>query len=165
MILGEAVISKSGGGTMDLQQLESRRVQALLELFIQSAKHVPEERADWKPEPNAKSPQEIVEHLTQANRFFAALIRGGPAGEPKGSEAQSYREALEDLKESGKALLEAIASVPDSRLGEEQTLPWGEKWKLTRLISAPGAHIAYHWGQIAYLQTMWGDQTDYHFTP
>jgi uncharacterized damage-inducible protein DinB len=149
---------------MNMQELESRRVQALMVLFHQAAEHVPEEKAKWKPDPNAKSAQEIVEHLIQANHFFAALIRGDSAGEPPGSEAQSYHEALQALKESGKALSEAIASVPDSQLGEERTLPWGDKWKLTMLISAPSAHIAYHWGQIAYLQTMWGDKTDYHFT-
>jgi hypothetical protein len=74
----------------------------------------------------------------------------------------TYSEALEALLTSGKALAEAIAAVPEDQLRAERRMPWGETWKMTRLITSPSAHIAYHWGQLCYLQTLWGDQQDYY---
>jgi len=154
---------------MKLQQLESRRVRTLLELLHRAAQHVPPDKAEWKPEGQGKSARELIEHLTGANHAFAGLIEGDPSGPSVEKDdrhkirlqSESYEQALEALKASGEALAEAIASVPDEELSQERRMPWGETWKLTQLITAPSAHIAYHWGQLCYLQTLWGDWKDY----
>lgn len=154
---------------MKLQQLESRRVQALMELCSKAAQGVPSERIQWKPDAKGKSAHEILEHLAGANHGFAALILGSalPKGVKAGADRQSvknptdsYEQALEALKKSGNVLAEAISSAPDEQLSLTRPMPWGETWEMTRLLTAPGAHIAYHWGQICYLQTLWGDQQD-----
>jgi len=149
---------------MDLQQLESRRVQAMAQIFWEAARHVPPEKADWKPDPNAKSAHEIVAHLTAANAFFAALLRGEPfSGTPHPqTEGKEYAQSLEEFRRSAQGLAETIASLPEERLGETVTMPWGQTWKVPMLLAAASGHIAYHWGQIGYLQTLWGDATDYH---
>jgi uncharacterized damage-inducible protein DinB len=149
-----------------IQELESRRVRALMELLLKAARHVPPDKAPWKPEEGAKSAQEIVEHVTGVNEFFAQLIRGAElSGGPVPSSYESYEQALSALQASGEAVAEAIQAVPDEQLEAERTLPWGEAWKLRKLLVAPGTHIAYHWGQISYLQTLWGDFKDYHLIP
>ncbi|OGF56698.1 MAG: hypothetical protein A2Z21_06300 [Candidatus Fraserbacteria bacterium RBG_16_55_9] len=154
---------------MKLPQLESRRVQAIMELCSNAAQGVPTDKSQWKPEGLGKSVHEILEHLAGANHGFAALIRGGALSETAKKSvdrqsiknpAASYPHAVEALRESGQALAEAIASVPDEQLRQERPMPWGETWAVTRLLTAPSAHIAYHWGQICYLQTLWGDQED-----
>lgn len=150
-----------------LQELEGRRVRALMELLLRAARHVPPDKVRWKPEPTAKSAQEIVEHVAAVNEFFATLIRGevpqGPGPRPHQPQShESYERALEALRASGEAVAQAIQAVPDEQLEADRTLPWGESWKLRRLLTAPGTHIAYHWGQISYLQTLWGDLRDYH---
>lgn len=152
---------------MNLQQLESRRVQAMAQIFLEAARHVPSERADWKPDPKAKSAHEIVSHLAKANGLFLAILHGEP---PSGdtapdTEGKSYEEALGEFEKSAQELAEAIASLPDERLGEQIELPWGQTWKMPLVVAAAGGHIAYHWGQIGYLQTLWGDATDYHLIP
>ena len=149
-----------------IQELESRRVRALMELLLKAARHVPADKAQWKPETNAKSAQEIVEHVAGVNEFFAKLIRGAElSGGPTPGRYESYEQALSALQASGEAVAEAIQAVPDEQLEAERTLPWGEAWKLRKLLVAPGTHIAYHWGQISYLQTLWGDLKDYHLIP
>jgi len=157
------------GGVMKLQQLESRRVQALMNLCVSAAQNVPADKIRWKPEGRGRSVHEILEHLAGANHGFAALIRGSalpkeaanaPDRRSVKKTADSYQQALEALRESGQALSEAIASTADEQLGEKRPMPWGETWEMTRLLTSPGAHIAYHWGQICYLQTLWGDQQD-----
>ncbi len=153
---------------MKLQQLESRRVQTLMGLCLNAVQQVPKDKARWKPEGLGKSVHEILEHLAGANYGFAGLICGeGFTTSAKKMERQSikesadsYKQALETLRSSGQALSETIASVADEQLDQTRTMPWGQTWQMTRLITAPGAHIAYHWGQICYLQTLWGDKED-----
>jgi uncharacterized damage-inducible protein DinB len=154
---------------MRLQELEGRRVQVLLGICLNAAQVVPAERTRWKPEGRGRSAHEIIEHLAGANHAFAALIRGSalpkeaakaPDRQSVKKPADSYQQALAALQESGRTLSEAIASTPDEQLGQKREMPWGETWEMTRLLTAPGAHIAYHWGQLCYLQTLWGDQQD-----
>lgn len=152
---------------MNWQQLESRRVQALAQIFSEAARHVPPEKADWKPDPKARSAHEIVSHLAKANGLFLALLNGDP---PSGdtapdTEGKSYEDTLKEFEKSAQELAEAIASLPDERLEEQVDLPWGQTWKMSRVVAAASGHIAYHWGQIGYLQTLWGDATDYHLIP
>ena len=155
---------------MNLQQLESRRVLSLIELFKKAAQQVPSDKTQWKPEKKGKSAHEILEHVAGANHAFAALVRGSALPEQAArardrqeikNASDSYKNAIVELQSSAKVLADAIASVPDSQLGEERPMPWGVTWKMTRLITAPSAHIAYHWGQLCYLQTLWDDMKDY----
>ena len=152
---------------MNLQQLESRRVQAMAQIFLEAARHVPPDKADWKPDPKAKSAHEIVSHLAKANGLFLNILRGEPltGDTAPDTEGKSYEDSLEEFEGSARELAEAIASLPDGRLGEQVELPWGQVWKLPMVVAAAGGHIAYHWGQIGYLQTLWGDATDYHLLP
>ena len=154
---------------MKLQQLESRRVQALMDLCMNAAQDVPADKVRWKPEGKGRSVHEILEHLAGANHSFAALIRGSalpkeattaPDRQTVKKSADSYAQALEALRASGQVLASTIASVPEEKLGEKRPMPWGGTWEMTRLLTSPGAHVAYHWGQICYLQTLWGDQRD-----
>jgi uncharacterized damage-inducible protein DinB len=155
---------------MNLQSFESRRLLGIIDLFQTAAKEVPPDKIQWKPEQRGKSAQEILEHVAGANLAFAALIRGGPLPEQASKvrdrqdvkhESESYSQALAALKSSAHVLAEAIASVPESQLGEDRQMPWGVTWKMTRLMSAPSAHASYHWGQLCYLQTLYGDTKDY----
>jgi hypothetical protein len=154
---------------MKLQELERRRVLTLTELFEKAARQVPSDKTQWKPEKKGKSAHEILEHVGGANLAFAALVRGSALSETATeikdrheikSASASYHAAVEALKSSATILAESIAAVPDAQLGEVRPMPWGEMWKMTRLITAPGAHMAYHWGQLCYLQTLWGDMED-----
>ena len=152
---------------MNLQQLESRRVQAMAQIFLEAARHVPPDKADWKPDPRAKSAHEIVSHLAKANGLFLNILRGEP---PTGdtapdTEGKRYEDSLAEFERSAQELAEAIATVPDEHLNDPIVLPWGKTWKRKWLFSAASDHIAYHWGQIGYLQTLWGDATDYHLIP
>ena len=151
---------------MGMQRFESLRVESLMEILTQTAKQVPDDKLDWKPDTNGKSSSEIVHHLIGANHAFAAMIRGQdvPTGNKQDFSIQpgSMDDAFGELHKSGLHLSEAIAEVSDEQLRESKQMPWGETWTMTRLVSAPSAHIAYHWGQLAYLQTLWGDQKDHY---
>lgn len=151
---------------MRLQDVESRRVQTLIDLLYEAARHVPAERAHWTPDERGKSVRQIVQHVAEANAFFAAMIAGQEhQGQTDAFADRPYGQLLGALKGSGQKLAQVIAAVPDERLGETRAMPWGQSWKLTMAMTAPSAHIAYHWGQVCYLQTLMGDTTDYHLRP
>jgi uncharacterized damage-inducible protein DinB len=140
---------------MDLREIEVKRIEKLSELFLKAARVVPAEKQNWKPMPNGKSAQEILAHLGMANYFFAALLRGSAPPEVKN--ATNYEEALKLFEASKSQLAQAIRSVDPATFNEKRTMPWGEERTLKDLITSPMPHMAYHWGQIAYLQTLWGD--------
>ena len=149
---------------MSLQKFESLRVESLMELLAKSAKAIPSERLGWQAQEGGKSAKEILEHLMGANHMFATLIRGEKLP-VKGSQdflitPDQIDKGLQKLQQSTLALSEAIAATRDDQLSEERKMPWGEVWRLSKLISAPSTHISYHWGQICYLQTLWGDLKD-----
>ncbi len=154
---------------MKLQQIESQRVQGTLEVCCQTASHVPQDKAEWKPEPQTKSAKEILEHLAASNHGVAAIL-SGKVSDAKMEKAQrkdvtlnagSYEEALDALRHSGKVLSESIAALSDEQLAQTRQMPWGEDWEVPRLLAVASSHIAYHMGQLGYLQTMWGDGEDY----
>ncbi|HED03568.1 MAG TPA: DinB family protein [Candidatus Fraserbacteria bacterium] len=152
---------------MDLRKLESGRIEALSELMLKAAAHIPAERTAWRPEGLGRSPQELLAHTAGANLAFARLIQGETElpGEPPQqikAEARSYQEALQTFQTSAQTLAQAMRILPEERFTQECQMPWGERWKMTRVLSAPSAHIAYHWGQLCYLQTLLGDQEDRH---
>lgn len=140
---------------MDLRETEIKRIEKISELLLKAARAVPKEKEDWKPMPTGKSAREILAHLGMANYFFAALLRG--TAYTQTSTPHTYQEALQLFEESKAELIETIRSVDPAQFNERRTMPWGEERSIKDLITSPMPHIAYHWGQIAYVQTLWGD--------
>jgi len=147
---------------MEYQRMEAFRIQSMGKLFYGAAKHVPEDKASWKPTEEGSSAQEIVDHIAWANDFFGSIIKGETPSDPKDQEAVSYEQSLDRFKQSCKDLSELVSSVPDDQLEDTRELPWGQTWKIKVLLMSGATHISYHWGQIGYLQSAWGDKTDYH---
>ena len=147
---------------MNVQQAESFRTKRAGELFWASAKHVPSDKADWKPGEGTTSARDIVRHLTGANRFFNALIQDQTPPTPSDADSEPFEQLLERFQQSYEELASTIASVPDEQLQAERQMPWGQTWKVRALLMGSSFHLAYHWGQIGYLQKAWGDSTDYH---
>lgn len=141
---------------MDLREVEIKRIEKISELLLKAVRAVPKEKQSWKPMPTGKSAQEILAHLAMANSFFAALLKGGAPmqmGEPK-----TYDEAMKLFEQSKAELIQTIRAVDPAQFNEKRTMPWGEERSIKDLITSPMPHMAYHWGQIAYLQTLWDDQ-------
>lgn len=74
--------------------------------------------------------------------------------------ADSYETALKLFEESKSELAQTIRSLDPAQFNEKRTMPWGEERTVKDLITSPMPHIAYHWGQINYLQMLWGDKQD-----
>lgn len=142
---------------MDLREVEIKRIERVSELFLKAARAVPADRQTWKPAPEGKSVQEIVAHVGMANYFFATLICGA---EKSMRDVTDYQSALQLFEDSKRELQQTIRSLEAAAFEEKRTMPWGEVRSVKDLITSPMPHIAYHWGQINYLQMLWGDNQD-----
>ncbi|MCS6902746.1 MAG: DinB family protein [Candidatus Bipolaricaulota bacterium] len=141
---------------MDLRETEIKRIEKISELLLKAARAVPKDKQNWKPMPTGKSAHEILAHLGMANYFFAALLKG--AAPAQMNEPKTYDDALKLFEQSKSELTQTIRSMPPAQFDEKRTMPWGEERSIKDLITSPMPHMAYHWGQINYLQTLWGDQ-------
>jgi len=145
---------------MNFQHLESRRLQAQAEFFVKTAEQITEDKANEKPAETAMSAREIVDHCTETNAAMGRMLgEDVPNYDP--SSAESFQKALSVFQTSCDRLSETLANVPDQRLDEEVETSGGQSMPVTRIMSIPAVHVGYHWGQLAYLQTLWGDTEDH----
>ena len=68
---------------------------------------------------------------------------------------------LDALEQSGAALIEAIAAVPDAETAHEIETPWGT-YTLADCCLHAYWNMVYHEGQINYIQTLYGDTEDHY---
>ena len=126
---------------------------ALLELL----EDVDAETAAAKPLPKVHSIWELVLHVAVWHR--AALHRlSGEKCQPTGlanfplaqvpSEA-AWRKAIAETKRTHETLVETVAALPDSRLGDR--VP-GKRYNFYHLLHGIVQHELYHAGQIAILK-------------
>lgn len=153
---------------MNIQQMEGMRVQAMIDLFCETAQHVPADKQEWKPDSEMNSPKELLEHIAAGNAAFATAIAGKPfdieidkADRRKAKiPSEKMEEAISNVRSTGAKLVQSINGLSEDQMSARRTMPWGEEWDIPRLLTVASAHITYHWGQLAYLQTMWGDFED-----
>jgi uncharacterized damage-inducible protein DinB len=127
---------------------------------------MPAERQDWKPLDVGRSALSQVQECAIINPFFAAILTTQTVPAMEGEAYAAAKAALATpeaaraaLAASADTLQAAIEAFPDEKLGETVTLPWGEGMVMTfgQIMLAPYWNMTYHQGQIAYIQTLYGD--------
>lgn len=125
-------------------------------------KFIPEDRLAWKPAPTAKSAYEIIAHIAGVLDCMRPVLEGQPWAPPQERIPTSLDEAQTMLTAAGEAYAAALTRVPPQDLGKVVTV-WGAySVPLARAASMPVVDLIHHHGQIAYLQTLLGDE-EMHF--
>jgi hypothetical protein len=129
---------------------------------------VPDDKLTWTPSPASKSPLRVVAHCAVSNTFFANVIAGTMpevmptpeqffTGLNEGEGKITTREgAVALLNETTAELLKAINAVGTERVDSTPANPFGPL-PMSFWMEQGGGHMDYHAGQLAYLQTAWGD--------
>ncbi len=106
----------------------------------------------------ARSILELVAECAAANRYFAALLNGGTHGQPTIPEFANPDEASHEIIASANVLADAIRSAHDEAF--EQEFQHWSRGPLSGKILMMGAYrnMAYHSGQINFIQILAGDQ-------
>lgn len=124
---------------------------------------IPDDRLDWKPEPTAKSAFEIVQHTAGAMLTLRGILTEEqfvPVDVPL---PQSRDEAKKQLVETAEACAAAVRAVKPEAMGRTVNTGFAE-FPISRWMRIALTDMIHHHGQIAYLQTMLGDNEN-HFDP
>lgn len=117
----------------------------------------PADKLNWKPEPTAKSALEIVHHVSAFLNGMGSMLAGGEftIAEPPAPTDLASAQAL--IRTATGVYVQAALGVDPARLGETVELPFGT-FPFARAATMPAFDLIHHHGQIAYLQTLLGDE-------
>jgi uncharacterized damage-inducible protein DinB len=158
----------------------SAMTQMVTKELLVALQYTPDDKLDWVPMGQAKTPRAIVVECGAAYKWMAAELRceenAFAAWEGIKAEDYSSREALAEFIEASQTeLLAAIDALTEEQLDqkrevlvptkdqpdqEREVIPARET--LGRLMWMGMMHTSYHVGQLNYIQTLWGDTEMHH---
>ncbi len=114
---------------------------------------LPEDKLNWKPQPSAKSPLEIVHHMTDTIN----MMTSGITGEKKIlTPATNATEAKRLVDQAISHHQNVIKALTPEQLEQTATLPIGE-FSMIAAAALPVTESINHHGQFTYIQTLLGD--------
>ena len=150
--------------SIDFKAFLADTIQHNAETLIKDLKHVPDDKLNVSPMGCARRPLEFVAECAGFNRLLTKTIKGEEAQPPSQEEREkfyascdNYEKAQHLLEDSTAVLVDAIKSLTEQELTREVTAYWGQPMPLYRLIHAAAVHMAYHDGQVNYIQCLYGD--------
>ncbi len=149
---------------------ETRRAAA--EVFRYATK-VPDDRVEWKPLDHGRSVLDLARELAMTPdwAFDTLFVEGPQDWSEEGMAAQTAE--MESLKtvaacearclEHLERFYEGVRAMPDERLAQTKWLRYegGRDFTYAEMLDYPRWNFNYHLGQIAYIQTLYGDRDMY----
>lgn len=153
---------------MRFQDQIVRQTQRALDDVVRAARAIPEDRLDWSPGGSARSTLAQMREIAQTGERFVPLVLGDATGfvghAAREEAAEIGSEDLDALVARARRgvtdLCQAVASIPDSALEREITLPFGGGTVMTLAdaLGLPVWNMTYHLGQINLIGLMLGDR-------
>ncbi len=128
-------------------------------VIVYNLDFLPDDKLDWKPAPGAKSALEIVNHLCEY--LHRLHLRLNPHTDSPALLAATNRdEAKSLLSQAATQFAASVRGASTQQLGEQfhEKYPFSLGW----MVTAATIDTIHHAGQIAYIQTLIGDN-DIHF--
>ena len=134
------------------------------------AKAVPEDKRDWKPLDAGQSVLSMARELAKCPDWACDVLEGRGMGsdpDPATVGEMASWATLDDCEAACNAKLlryfALLAGYPDAKLTDTIDLPFGaggsmKTFTMAELMDYPRWNAAYHQGQIAYIQTLYGDR-------
>jgi hypothetical protein len=131
--------------------------QDTAQVFVYNLDFIPEDKLQWKPAPEAKSALEIVNHLAE---FLDSVNHQLDSQDSSFVAATNREEAKQVLSQACQRYVTAVRGAsPDlSSKKFHDDMPLTPGWMVTALT----LDTIHHAGQIAYIQTLLGDN-EIHF--
>lgn len=127
---------------------------------------MPADKQVWRPLDAGRSALELVQECAVINGFFASILRDQAVPDMQWDAYKAACAALDTADKATEALtanadqlVAAIEAFPEDRLEASVTLPFHEGMVMTfaQIMFAAYWNMTYHTGQIAYIQTLYGD--------
>ena len=150
----------AGGEKMTVQEYVARVTEKKADDLLAAARAVAQDRRDWKPLGQGRTVIDMVAECAIVNELSVRLLHERVWDEAGRDERRLAHAALDTLDKAGaslrentRALVEAIRAVPDADLALEVMLP-GETSTVAEDMLHPYWNMAYHEGQVNYIQTL-----------
>lgn len=157
---------------MRLQEFMIEDTRRAMERAFRYAKAVPQNKRDWKPLDTGQTVLDMARELAKCPDWACDLL--APAEATQTREAgyaemqgwQSVEECEAACHEKLARYFAVLAQFPDDKLTDTIELPFGpggspKTYTMAEMMDYPRWNAAYHEGQIAYIQTLYGDRTLY----
>ena len=141
--------------------------EAMNEAF-RYARAVPDDKLDWRPLDVGQSVLSMARELAKCSDWAYDILngKGMDMDDTTFAEMSSWA-TVADCEAASKEKLTRyfayITDYPDSKLVETMDLPFGpggsmKTFTMAELMDYPRWNASYHQGQIAYVQTLYGDK-------
>ena len=149
---------------MTLQEVAVIANRDITENLITTATAMPGDKVTWRPLDEGRDALDLLVEVAHINLLAAKVFetRSVPPFDPEGQErakkeADTLEKAIALLRSSTESLAAAIEAFPEAHLGE--TVRIGPLNKtFAELMVFVYAHSSYHFGQVNYIQTLYGDR-------
>jgi uncharacterized damage-inducible protein DinB len=118
---------------------------------------IPDDRLNWKPAPTANSALEIVGHLLGVYHHFDKMMGGAASESGEPQTPASRDEAKIKLVAAAEEYSYKLLALSPDDAAREVEFPFG-KFKLGFAAAMPVTDTIHHHGQIAYIQSLLGDE-------
>lgn len=145
---------------MTVVEVLARQVVWACENIAANLAFIPADRVHWKPEPTAKSALEIVNHSAEVLHRMSRVLGAGALADVPFSAVAEVGDAQELLTASARQYAEMLRGVPEAEL--RRVMPFrSREFTFVEVAAMPVADMLWHLGQMAYLQTLLGDETNH----
>ena len=142
----------------------ARQTERFAETLAHGLETTAEDKRGWRVAVEGSAPTrsalEQVAECVVINRYIAALLRGDVSAPPAGGFPEltfaDVQDAQTQLRASARELAEAIRPLDDERLNRSYQMRRGPT-PGHNLILMPYRNMAYHFGQINFIQMLAGD--------
>ncbi len=129
-----------------------------MQMFLASAKAVPEEKRDWSPGGAATTTTWMVNHCAKFPRFIiASITRMEPVLDAFSTPDLGFDEAVANLENATDALCAFVATVPEEQMSQSITFRWAPM-TVSQTLRMHHWNNTYHLGQVNYIQLLIGDR-------
>ena len=124
--------------------------------YIYNLGKLPAGKATWKPEPTAKSALEITTHMVAAFNGICGTLQG-LENPPEAPEPSTLEEAVHEFQTAVAKYIEMLEGFTDADLQGDVQMRFGP-FPRARVFTMPLVDLLHHHGQLAYIQTLLGDE-------
>lgn len=156
---------------MTFQQYILQATRAAASDFFKYADHVPADKLEWKPLESGRSVLDIAQEVSMCCQWAADILSGKEIKwDEEAMEAMGAAMAVLNSLDLCKAKFEetfavfetTVSGLSDDDLKKTVWLPFGNRdFTFKENCEYPHWNIVYHQGQVAYIQTLYGDREMY----
>lgn len=155
---------------MDYQENLIAVTKKAVDDLFRCARAVPADKLEWSPLDQGRTVLDQLQECAHAPTWFAHILihRVAPPMTPedfqKSREARKQWKTIDECEkvcaENGEELYAAVRAVPEADFKQTISLPFGEGFtmSLMEIMAMHHWNAVYHYGQVSYIQTLYGDK-------